>query len=77
MKGIMLSNMGILFRHFMCEYVFNVGITIDKCYSSELYSNYSSFYDQFDKKNVVNNQTFMGMLVLGAIFLHRVFLWHT
>jgi len=29
MKGIILSNMGIQFQHIMCEYVFNVGMTID------------------------------------------------
>ena len=55
----MLSSVGIQFRHIMCEYVFNVGITIDTYYMSELCSSYSRLYDEFDQNNVVNNQTFM------------------
>jgi len=46
----------------LCENVFNVGITIDMYYMSELYSSYSRLYDEFDQNNVVDNQTFMGML---------------
>lgn len=67
-KGKILSNMG----HIMCEYVFNVGITIDMYmyYMSELYSNYSKLYDEFDQNRMVNNQTFMDMLVLGTLILY-------
>jgi hypothetical protein len=62
--------MEALFRHIMCECVFNVGITVDMYYMSEFYSNYSRLYDQFDQNFVVNNQTFMDMLILGTLFLH-------
>jgi len=47
-----------------------VGITIDWCYMSELYSNYTRLYDEFDQYNVVNNQIFVDVLVLGTLMLH-------
>jgi hypothetical protein len=67
-KGKILSNM----EHITCEYVFNVGITIDMYtyYMSQLYSSYSKLYDEFDQNNVVNNQTFMDMLVSGTLILY-------